>query len=334
MEFTNLPVNFAPAFADLIYTLEGIPGETMPEIEIVSPSCGVLGVKRCPEGGAVDINIAGYLQGCFDPTPLQGGECGFSCDPGRIAAAYLWAGALVSPQRVFTAGVASVGDFGLMSHMPAERMLFADEYDELSIAAPDTVLSARIIVSGAEKEIYFDIPSFPVSAGVATLRVDAAHIAARASGQGMRQEECRNATVKIYSHSELIHSVAYTLSGSSRGGVRVCWLNSLGGIDYHTFRGESTEEIRADKERIRSAAGYRVVASHRERHYTLTAGYYPRSVAAALGDIISSSRVWRVEDNRLTPLDVLSDSVTVSSDTLSPFRIVVREKEVVKFQNL
>ncbi len=370
MRFSVIPDHFAPAFAPVIYKIEGGGEENTIDVEVSDTLTGeLLGVKRFKGADTVSANVAGYARRKLEPQPQMpaalpeqpspaAGGFRFSADPGRRAAITVKAGNAVAPPRIFTCALREVNEFEILSKLPLERMLAAGEinemptaerdaipmaeWDEISIAVPDTVLSAEMRVTG-DRGLDFTLRTeeFIASRGVATLVIDAADIVDAAFSKPERYEfaDCRRAEVKIYAYDELIGRVAYGLYSRSPKQRRICWLNTLGGIDYHTFHSVTEESMAVLKQRIFSAGRYRTVVSEVERSSEIVSGYLTPSLADALAETVSSPRVWMTGRSRdggpvAVPLDVVTDKTVFRDGELFCLRLTVKEQSAVNRQCL
>jgi hypothetical protein len=351
MRFTVIPDHFAPVFGPVVYEAEANAGERVTDVEVYNAATGELsGVKRFAGTGNAKANVAGYVRRMLEPRPLMpavpqagqrppAGGFRFSQEGGRQAAVTVRAGDAAAPVRIFTCALGRSNEFDILSKMPQERMLAEGEWDEISIAVPDTSLSAVMTVTGGGADFTLRTGESASSRGVATLTVDAEDIAAAAEANNRRFADCRRAEVKIYAHDEHIGSVGYDLYVRGPGQRRICWLNSLGGIDYHTFHAVAQESLSVEKQRIFSNDGYRAVASAAERSSEMVSGYCGSPLADALAETVSSPRVWMAErgadgECAARPLDVVTDNVTFRDGELFCLRLTVREQSDVNCQNL
>lgn len=326
-----MPDDFAPAFGETIYGYETAAGQGVVDVEVLGPDGGLLGIKRFAAGAPVEANIAGYLQKELAPQPVMSGECAFLHDAGRSVAARVRVGGEVSPQRVFTAGIEPAGEYGLLSVLSAERELAPGQYDELSLAVPGNIMSAKIMVAGdVDFEIAFG--EFTISKGIIVFRVDAGDIASKAVMAGTSFERCTLAELVLFAGGTRIMEVRYALKPAAAAGKRIAWLNRLGGVDYHTFRVVNDETVSVTKERYLSGGAHRVASSQSSRGMEITSGYYPAAVMKALAGIACSPLVWLIEGDTAVPVDVLSEKITLDGDSLPCLRFSIRECGVEDFQ--
>jgi hypothetical protein len=336
MKITTMPKQFAPAFKPLIYGVKTEGERGMIEVEVADDAAGeTLGMKRFAEADEVNVNVAGYVRRRLKPQPQNprtdnGEGFRFLRDAGRQVAITVKAGDAVAEARVFTCATDDVAEFDTLSRMPADRMLAEGEWDEISLAVPDTVLSARMRVTGEGVDFTLTADDFTAECGVATLVVDAAAIADAARANYKEWADCERADVKIYANDELIAGVAYGLYSRSPGQRRIGWLNSLGGIDYHTFHAVEREGLAVERQRIFSGGQYCTVASVAERSAEIVSGYCARPLSDALMEIVSSPMVWMVGVGGAVPIDVVTDKVEVLGGELFSLRLNVNYESRIR----
>lgn len=323
MVFNAVPENFAAIYKDVLYEIGGIPEGETADVEIIGGGENLLGVKRFQGGGTVAVNIAGYLKREFAPEPVRDGGTGFVFDPGRSVVAYVRAGGITTAIRYFAGAQNGVGESELLSLIPGERTLAPGEFDELSIAVSEGVLIAEIEVEGGRAFAFGPGMSRNLK-GVVTLRVSADDIAARAAERGIDYGECESATVSVRHQSGMVREARYRLRHESAlGSVRLAWLNSLGGIDYHTFDILNEESVKVVREGFLSERGYDTLSVSTEKIVDITAGYHPAAMMAALGEIVSSRYVWMLEGGRAVKVRVVNDSVTLRADKLTNLKLKI-----------
>lgn len=114
-----------------------------------------------------------------------------------------------------------------------------------------------------------------------------------------------------------------------RCGKRLCWLNSYGALDYHTFEIIESKSSAFKKERIYSSNGWLTTNTETEHITTVTTRNMAERQLKALSYILASSSVWEVSpaDNTYTAVDVITkEVVTYNAKSLSKLTVEYRPK--------
>ena len=332
IEIVDIPAQYSSVFRNLIYAYQGIGTGKVVDIEI----CGgtpveTLGVKRIADTGIVRVNVSGYLKRQLSPRPVKPMGSGFYTDGGRIIVCMVKNGDNVTFPRIFTAALKNLSPGDLLTLMPLHRNIGRSEKDEVSFVTEGGPCSASFEVKGAGT-VSFAADDYMAGAGICTFVTDMEWVMSKVREKGGNPSLCRAVHVRISSGGgELAHMI-YILKDTPKRSIRVCWLNSLGGIDYFTFNVVVSQQIRSVKERIISGETYMTVASAAETHMELNSGYLPEALLESLSEIVASSRVWVCRDGGFVPLDVVSTEAVRAAEELACLRIKVRESDIVKFQ--
>ena len=324
MTFTSVPENWAPAFADATYAFES---DTEEAVEITvrdMRSGGQLGVKRLYPTQGHSVNIAGYLGRCFDMQPLTTRGGGVWSAPGRTAKAGVEAGGTAAPTVAYTASCGRVPARGMMSAI-RRTTIRPGEYDEIPVLIPGENIEARAVLRGrGEREI--PIGSLAAGEEAAVAVVSMPQIAASLFSMfGEKLEIYRDMRVEVRGNGTLAASRTYMLEHDAGGGMRLAWVNDLGGLDFCTFPIVQSRSVAASKQRIFTPEGYRTVMSRREHIMLLSSGYQPEERMAWIAGAVSSPRVWRCDaEGRSDEVDIVTDSAVESCAGLSSLTLAVR----------
>lgn len=332
LEFVTVPGQFASVFGELVYIHHGAGSGDVLDFEI----CGgapleTLGIKRMADTGIVGVNVAGYLRRKLSPEPVKPSGSGFYTAPGRTVECVVKNGSEETFPRIFTAALKDLSAGDLLTLMPLHRNIGRGEKDELSFVTDGGPCRAAFEVKGGPT-VSFAVDEYMAGAGICTFVTDMEWVMSKVREKGGNPSLCRAVHVRITSNGGELAHIIYVLKETPRRSVRLCWLNSMGGIDHFTFNGVVSKQTRSTKERILSAAGRVTVASAAETHMELNSGYLPEAVLGALSEIVASSRVWFCRGGDFIPADVVSDYAVAVAEELTCLRIKVRESEIVNFQ--
>ena len=289
--FSKVPDNFASAFGELVYGISGLEQSRVVDAEVLAGASDVpVGVKRVVGGGGVAVNCAGA----------------------------------VSPVRIFTGAVRGLSEYEAMTVLPPERRIGWDEWDTVSVPVLAGSLSYRWETVGGAGCSYAS-EAVAVSHSVATLAVDMAAVRRMLDGAGADAESVTGLKVSLLAGQEAVVSLEYEICHPPAGAVRLCWFNSMGGFDFHTFGASETEILDAGKEVFLSHDGYRTACVQSERRSELVSGYMPRLWVEGLSGIAASPLVWRVDGEGYTPVDVSSGASAIRRGGLNCVSVTTRD---------
>ena len=323
--FSKVPDNFASAFGELVYGISGLEQSRVVDAEVLAGESDVpVGVKRVVGGGGVAVNISGYVRRMLAPSPVVPEGMGITTGNGlSIAAAVSCAGA-VSPVRIFTGAVRGLSEYEAMTVLPPERRIGWDEWDTVSVPVLAGSLSYRWETVGGAGCSYAS-EAVAVSHSVATLAVDMAAVRRMLDEAGADAESVTGLKVSLLAGQEAVVSLEYEICRPPAGAVRLCWFNSMGGFDFHTFGASETEILDAGKEVFLSHDGYRTACVQSERRSELVSGYMPRLWVEGLSGIEASPLVWRVDGEGYTPVDVSSGASAIRRGGLNCVSVTTRD---------
>lgn len=325
MRFVKVPAEYASAFGELLYTVEGVGGEPF-DAEIMDVDSGeTLGVKRYSGMDAVELNAALYVRSALAPQPAMSQRTGLWPVAGRGVMAAVRVGEEVSPGRFFTAATCGIAPMQPLSLLPSEREIGFGEADEMGFLLPAGNYSVSVAVAEPNGDAVMPaIHCIVTKEGMFALRIDMEEVAQWHEGRGVGLCECNGVVVTLLAGEEAVFTCRYAVKRYAAEVVRLCWLNSLGGFDCFTFPAVS-EGVEGEVKRILSADGPKTVAAGLDRLMEIGSGYLPAGVMRALSEILTSPLVWRVCGGELTPVVVEEKKTAVRGEELVCFKVTVRE---------
>ena len=319
----SLPDNFSSAYTGAIYTIDDTT-TTQPQIvEVLDSQRGeTLGFRRVQYLNNNKINIARYLARALNPQPILGS--GWSVPEGRTVEAQLLADDSSTEKRIFTASLSDLSEDRLLSSL-THRTVTHRDLDEISLFAHTGQLTISVAL-GVDSPTQQIVAMRNHKGGLISYVLDVENIL----GYTNKPEEVRQFWIYISLAGKTIARLRYSLIPATSQSVRLGWLNPYGAIDYHTFRSLG-RLLRSEKERVMTGNSVQMVSTIRSSYVweeVLSSGYLPAATAVALSGLLSSPRVWRVEDGEAHLVDVTEEMVAVSDEEqLSALRFSVREAE-------
>ena len=319
----SLPDNYSSAYTGAIYTIDDTT-TTQPQIvEVLDSQRGeTLGFRRVQYLNNNKINIARYLARALNPKPILGS--GWSVPEGRTVEAQLLADDSSTEKRIFMASLSNLTEDRLLSSL-THRTVSPSDLDEISLFASAGQLTITVAF-GADSPTQQIVALRKHSGGLISYVLDVENILRFAGNP----DEVRQFWIYISLDGKTIGQLRYSIVPATSQSVRLGWLNSYGAIDYHTFRSLG-RLLRSEKERVMTGQSVLRVSTIRSSYVweeVLSSGYLPAATAVALSGLLSSPRVWRVEDGEAYLVDVTEEMVAVSDEEqLSALRFSVREAE-------
>lgn len=97
--------------------------------------------------------------------------------------------------------------------------------------------------------------------------------------------------------------------------ITLAWLNPLGGIDHYTFYADAGLNITSEKKKIYGNDGVRIVKSIQVCEFSMYSDFERYNVRRWIAEIISSPKVWALEDGKITPIEITdSEFKTISTN--------------------
>ena len=319
----SLPDNYSSAYTGAIYTIDDT-ATTQPQIvEVLDSQRGeTLGFRRVQYLNNNKINLVRYLARALNPQPIL--SAGWSVPEGRTVEAQLLADDTSTERRIFTASLSNLTEDMLLSSL-THRTVSPSDLDEISLFASAGQLTISVAF-GADSPTQQIVALRKHSGGLISYVLDVENILQLAGNP----DEVRQFWIYISLAGKTIGQLRYSVVPASPQSVRLGWLNPYGAIDYHTFRSLG-RLLCNEKERVMTGQSVQRVTTVRSSYVweeVLSSGYLPATTATALSGLLSSPRVWRVEDGEACLVDVTEEMVAVSDEEqLSALRFSVREAE-------
>ncbi|MCC8019031.1 MAG: hypothetical protein LIO85_04575 [Rikenellaceae bacterium] len=334
MYFYNVPTGTPGAGGDIILSLAGCDAGLVTEARIVKDG-EVLGIKRFAGEEAYDINAACYLRGTVEPVPLTAGYAGFHDHTPRMPRFNVLATQYPAADDGPSAGAVWIDSgpvrytAGWDGDCPSDTDLtvIGDNYEittgetvEFSfISGPRTFTGSVVLTTPDYSYLVSYINSGYDDRAMFTLNVIPERIETIV---GEKIDETMEFAVKVqYSYAEVVMEKTVRVRDRQEGQVRLCWLNRYGALDYYTFSAVRTEELTVEKNRVLTGGGYRVARLETGRTMTVQTPYRTPDYIARIATVLSSPRVWRIENDRATEVDILSDRIELDHD--GPQRLVL-----------
>lgn len=334
MKITKTPAPYSPAYRDALFRISAATDEIV-ELDIFDHAgTGIIGRKRLYGSTTYDVNVAGYAQGQFEVAPLRTVQCMFVAPPKRIVNLTVGSGSTRSTTRL-NAGIRTIYAYEKLSASPEIRTIGPEESDEIAVIGEGGTLKAVAVVAST--------PTTPVTLA-AKNDADGLHVF------GLKTEDMRTkiraaglneptegdiVTIRILDEAdEEMAGQRYRIVPTGEQSVRICWWNEYGQIDYYTMRRVLSNEYDIRKERVYTADGYRTTGCSRENRLSLVSDFVNLETMEWLSGIVVSPGVWMERNHSFVPLDILTETVTTASETLSQLQLTVRKstREIYQHQ--
>jgi hypothetical protein len=319
MIIASTPQNGQGAGGDLLYTIAEADAATPLTVEILGgPAANVVvGTKRFRGQSGYEVNIAPYIRRAIDVKPPAETTPGVYESPGFYTAGALRIDGVLSPTTIFTAGVKTPVMTKTLSEGPMEQAIAVGEIDYLSVA-----------VTRGTMVTYNEVPraGAPPRPVVATKDCVYTYVFNTA------------ANLKKGDKVELLYAGAggayrartYHIVERAPNSVRMCWLNPCGGLDSYTFSRDDTERLAVRKNRAKTARGTETFGSSAETLIALRSEWESIDTLRWLMQIIASPRVWISEGGVFRPVDVVTESTTLTAVAPGRLEITVRDSNNAK----
>lgn len=124
-------------------------------------------------------------------------------------------------------------------------------------------------------------------------------------------------------YTDLSETICYDIKclNSWSDSVRLTWLNSLGGIDYYTFRFIETDGVRIDRTNFDRSLNWGFTRETRENttykldyynEYLVVSNLVDDGTSAWLSELFTSPEVYWIREGELIPITVITDSYNQS----------------------
>lgn len=328
MNIMKEPAQYQAAFGDVLYHISGAEPEQRVEVAIMNDNGSqVIGRKRLRGESEYEINVANYLQQQLEILPLDVEQTQISsCSSRNVHSQIIVDGDIFSSRKTLTAGAIDtpVGEF--MTDAPDMRPLATDEFEELSVCIPASGAEARVTMFHKSGAYTMEIIDYTAGYEVAVLELSMQDLDKYLhANYGYTLSDCSHIELEAYLGAEdkALYRT-YQVVPPNPYGVRICWLNRRGGIDYYTFATETGRNLTVGKDKIYSQNGYRVVGIQSQSVRRLVSQYEPQRVMEWIGEIACSPKVWIYEDGKHWQADVITSEVQTRSNHLMQLTLEVR----------
>ncbi len=319
----SLPDDYSSAYTGATFLIES-SSTTQPRIvEVIDSQLNeTLGFRRVQYLNNNKINIARYLARALDPQPIL--SRGWQVPEGRTVEAQLLAEGVATDSRIFTASLTNLTEDRVLSSLN-HRTVTSGDVDEIALFAGAGQLTLSVAF-GADRPNRQIVAMRNHSGGLISYVFEVEAVL----GLANRPDEVRQFWLYVMLAGKTIARLRYSLIPATAQSVRLGWLNPYGAIDYHTFRSLG-RLLRTEKERVVTGHTMQKVSTTRSSYVwedVLSSGYLPAATAVALSGVLSSPRVWRIDEGGVQSVDVTEEIGAVSDEgQLSVLRFSVREAE-------
>jgi len=331
MKITRTPARYASAYKAAPVRISASEDELV-ELDIYDGTkSAVMGRRRFAGATSYDANIANYARSMLDVAPLYGIRSTFARPRNRSADLIVAAGKTEAAVRL-GAGIRTLFAWEKLSASPDIRKIAPGESDEIALLPDGHPLQATATLRG-NGERTLQIASQDGTEELTSFYLKTDDLAERFGMTGNElAERYDTMDIRIADGEEEIFTQRYRFAASCEG-VRLCWWNTYGQIDYYTMRTTAEEGYETQKERTRTAEGYRTIGSRRERRMTLVSDFEPKETMEWLAELVSSPKVWIVGEAGSVRADVLSSSVATHGLKLCRMTLEIRMCETEDFQH-
>ena len=296
MKITKISNDFTPISKGVFFGIDtenSEPSDLMVEVVDVATN-EVVAVQQLRGVTEAQVNIAPYLNRFAERAPRVGAYSMFAEAPTAIY--QIRVGNITSEVIVVSVNRDAVSQPSLVTTLPTSRVISRGESDELLlIAEAGDTLEASIATDAGD-----DISVEYVTSGGATIfLLSTAELSPSA----------KTLDVKLSLNGEEWLELHYRVAPAYKGAVRMAWLSEEGSVEQYTFLTATRAKLQVDKQTIATQSNRRVVQSHFEQSVSLISRYEPRSVIDALSQIVCSPRVWIIEGESLTEVEVKSSAI-------------------------
>lgn len=331
--FTEVPSYYSSVFGPLVYKMANIKQGEKSHVEIYTVSQqDPIGVKRIAPGSSGEVNISAYMRRCISPSPFPVDSVGLFQDAGRYVMTGITCQGVMSPIRTYVGAVRKMDEFEMLSVLPAARTIAWDESDEISFVVPNSSLTYSVGLYGT-KNYVFESPEYIASRGVVTMAIGMPGIESLVRSAGMKRDDFTKMTVRVMNVGNEIGRADYYIRSRGSDCMRLGWFNTLGGVDYHTFGSVLSDSVSVSKDIFLGYGGYSAASIGCEFLRELSSGYLPYIWVEGLSGLLTSPRVWRMDESDYVQVDVLSTGNVLYGGKLNSLEFLIRDRIPVTCQN-
>jgi hypothetical protein len=240
---------------------------------------------------------------------------------------------ITTPVVFLTGGTDNAPIGAIMSTAPTKLVIRPGEKDEISLISDGGVVRPTVKFTHNENEYTDDIFLSNYGAGVHTFVVDEAVVAQKfASQTGLTADRMREFTVELRltmpGNGYVYLWRHYVVDRTPHRGKRLAWINRYGVVDYYTFPIIDSRTLSGGRGRILSSAGWNTVETEAEEWTLLTSDYEQAETLEWLAELLSSPRVWIVEQYGAVEVDVADSAVSFDPSLPGNMTVRVRSRAV------
>lgn len=285
MKFTSLPEAYNSFREPLLCSFD-TESATAKDVEILIKRADddkIIGRKRLKGVTSGQIDIAPYLRNAVQPTLPQEVKSCTEIDTGTQIRVYLESDGVVSERRRYMAAKVDLEkDYMPLTTQIEHRTIAADEFDTISyFAYPEIVVEVLVEAYGKS---YSYLRVRPDSGGQRTIAITALPF-------DEVPDELK-VSVEVDGVVESIYH--YQIKQNLKGSRRLAWLNHNSAPEIYTFPLRKSALIEATRRHMETIWGKEAAAVESHGELKLLSAYEPEEQIEALGEILSSPKVWLI----------------------------------------
>lgn len=301
------PANFSSIKKPVYFTVRENTGEY---IEV-----SINGYKRQMQGVDISVNVSNYYMPDIDANPLPLPDSGVIAHSGRsvrrMARSEIIAGGVESDPRYLVSSNVELPQNKILTNL-RKRPYVAGQIDELSavgtnylrLVLQNNYTTRPMAATPPEEDDPVQYKSFAIKLSATTARYA---VLADAAGNILDWVELKRVALCP--------------------GVRLCWINRYGVLDYWNFPVLKSKDSAATKTKIYTESGYTTTAVTMEDTTTINTQNLDEDTLSALIDLIASEKAWISNPDGYEEIDIMTNSSNVYSvSSLSALTVQFRPR--------
>ena len=303
MNFTSIPEAYASFQEPLLYAFDTQAKAHDVEVKIRDvETLEVIGRKILYGATTGEVDIAPYLRQRMQINLPEGvAGCG-EVELNQQINVVVEVDDVSSAERCYIAAKVSPGlRWQLLTSQIEHRTMACDEFDLISyFAHPDVEVEVVVESLGKSGETMSFTPTSRGQCAVAVM----------AQGLGEEPDELK-VTIKVDGHEQA--QINYVIKPNLKGARRLAWLNEHLSPEIYTFPLRKGVLVKAVRRHMESVWGREAAALESENELKLISAYEPKAQIEALAEILSSKKVWLVENGVPQSVNLVTDRVLPTS---------------------